>query len=137
MNMLLVRTAAFVVGSAIAGCVYTTQSASSAAVSPPPSIAIFPGAHRTVGNPQGDGSDTTVHLTVVTLHVVAARYDTTAAPNQVIAFYRKALAGLGDVKVDKGGPHTHVRGFAWDSNPDQTTISAENNIVAVKPTRAG
>lgn len=137
MNMLVMRTAAFVVGSAIAGCVYATQSASSAAVSPSPSIAVYPGAHRTVGNPQGDGSDQTVHLAVVTLHIQAARYDTADAPSRVVAFYRKALAAFGPVKLDKGGPHTHVRGFSWDSNPDQTTIDAENNIVAVKPLRHG
>lgn len=137
MNVLVMRTAAFLVGSAIAGCVYATQSASSAAISPSPSIAVYPGAHRTVGNPQGDGSDTTVRLTVVTLHIQAARYDTADAPTRVIAYYRKVLAALGPVKVDKGGPHTHVRGFSWDSNPDQTTIAAENDIVAVKPIHSG
>jgi hypothetical protein len=137
MNMLIMRTAAFVVGSAIAGCVYATQSASSAAVSPPSSIAVYPGAHRTVGNPQGDASDTTVHLAVVSLHIVAARYDTNDAPARVVAFYKKALASLGPVKVDRGGPNTHTRGFSWDSNPDQTTVSSGENIVAVKPLRHG
>lgn len=53
MNVLVLRTAAFLVGSAIAGCVYATQSASSAAISPSPSIAVYPGVHRTVGNPRG------------------------------------------------------------------------------------
>jgi hypothetical protein len=137
MNMLIMRSAAFAVGSAIAGCVYATQSASSAAVSSPPAVAVYPGAHRTDGNPQGDGSDTTVRLSVVTLHIQAARYDTADAPDRVIAFYKKALASFGQVKVDKGGPHTHVRGFSWDSAPDQTTVDAENNIVAVKPLRHG
>src|SRR5262249_44317757 len=89
------------------------------------------------GNPQGDGSDTTLHLAVVTLHIVAARYDSAAAPAKVVAFYKKALSGFGAVKVDKGGPHTHVRGFSWDSAADQTTVAAENNIVAVKPIRHG
>src|SRR5215471_14353874 len=137
MNMLIMRTAAFVVGSAIAGCVYATQSAGSAAVTSSPAIAVYPGAHRTVGNPQGDGSDTTAHLTVVTLHIQAGRYDTADAPEKVITFYRKALAVFGPVKVDKGGPHTHVRGFSWDSAQGQTTVAADNNIVAVKPLRHG
>jgi len=137
MNMFVMRTTAFVVGSAIAGCVYATQSTSGAAVSPPPSIAIYPGAHRTVGNPAGDASDVAIRMAVVTLHIQAARYDTSDRPTQVITFYKKALARLGSVKVDKGGPHTHVRGFSWDSNPDQTTVSADNNIVAVKPINRG
>ena len=133
MNMLVMRTAAFAVGSAIAGCVYATQSASSAAVSPPPSIAVYPGAHRTSGNPEGDGADVQVHLPVVSLHITAARYDTSDAPSRVIAFYRKSLASLGQVKVGRGGPHTTVHGFSWKSNPDQTTLAVDGNIVAVKP----
>lgn len=137
MNMLIMRTAAFAVGSAIAGCVYATQSASSAAVSPVPSIAVYPGAHRTSGNPSGDGTDVRVHLPVVSLHITAVRYDTADAPSRVIAFYKKSLSSLGPVKVSRGGPHTHVRDFSWDSNPDQTTLEAGGNIVAVKPISRG
>ena len=133
MNTFVMRTAAFAVGSAIAGCVYATQSASSAAVSPPPSIEVYPGAHRTTGNPGGDGADVQVHLPVVSLHITAARYDTAEAPSRVIAFYRKSLAALGQVKVVRGGPHTTVHGFSWKSNPDQTTIAVDGDIVAVKP----
>ena len=133
MNMLVMRTAAFAVGSAIAGCVYATQSASSAAVSPAPSIAVYPSAHRTSGNPSGDGADVQVHLPVVSLHITAVRYDSGDAPARVIAFYKKSLASLGPVTLSHGGPHTHVRGFSWDSNPDQTTLQAGDNIVAVKP----
>jgi len=133
MNMLVMRAAAFVVGSAITGCVYATQSASSAAVSPPPSIAVYPGAHRTSGNPAGDASDVQVHLPVVSLHIIAARYDTPDAPSRVIAYYRKSLASLGSVKVERGGPHTSMRGFSLKSEPDQTTLAVDGNIVAVKP----
>jgi len=136
MNMLVMRTAAFVVGSAIAGCVYASQS-SGASVTPPASIAVYPGAHRTVGNLQGDGSDTTVHLAVVTLHIVAARYDTADAPARVIAFYKKSLASLGPVKVHNDGPNTHTHGFSWDPGPGQTTITVDNNIVAIKPLEHG
>lgn len=137
MNMLVMRTAAFVVGSAITGCVYATQTTSSAAVSPPPSVAVYPGAHRTTGDPRGDAADVEVHLPVVSLHIVAARFDTSDAPSRVIAFYKKALASLGSVKVERGGPHTTMRGFSWKSDPDDTTLAVDGNIVAVKPMPRG
>lgn len=137
MNMLVMRTAAFVVGSAIAGCVYETHSAGSASASPAPAVAIYPGAHRTSGNPAGDGADVEVSLAVVKLHIQAARYDAPDAPARVVAFYKKSLASFGTVKMSSGGPHTHVHGFAWDSKPDQTTLESGGNIVAVKPIAQG
>ena len=138
MNKLAIRAAAFLVGSAIAGCVYATQSSNGAAASTPPTVAVFPGAHHTSGNPNGDGGDVEVHLAVVSLHIKADRYDTAGAPAKVVDFYRKALASVGPVKVAKGAPeHNHIRGFAWDSTPDQITVTAGDDIVAVKPRGSG
>jgi len=140
MKMLVVRAAAFVVGSSIAGCVYATHTGSDtagAATSPRPAIAVYPGARHTVGNPSGDGADVEVHLAVVSLHIEAARYDSADGPVRVVDFYRKALAKSGHVTVAKGGPHTHVQGFSWTSAPDQTTVAAGHDIVAVEPHGSG
>ncbi|HYK52121.1 MAG TPA: hypothetical protein VEV38_01150, partial [Candidatus Eremiobacteraceae bacterium] len=67
----------------------------------------------------------------------AARYDTADAPARVIAFYKKSLASLGPVKVHNDGPNTHTHGFSWDPGPGQTTITVDNNIVAIKPLEHG
>lgn len=136
--MLVVRAAAFVIGSSIAGCVYSANSDAGAASSPPAAIAVFPGAHHTSGDPGGDGADVDVHLAVVSLHMEAARYDTGAKPATVVDFYKKALAGPGrHVVVKSGGPHTRINGFSWTSAPDQTTVTDGDDIVAIKPNAAG
>ena len=141
MNILVVRTAAFVIGSSIAGCVYATHAASnvaSAAASPLTPIAVYPGARHTVGDPGGDGADVDLHLAVVSLHIEAARYDSTAAPASVVDFYRKTLARIGRVKVSRGGTQqTHLRGFDWDASPDQITVETGGDIVSVKPRGSG
>lgn len=137
MNMFVLRVAAFVVGSSIAGCVYASHSGAGAASSPSP-IAVFPGAHRTSGDPGGDGADVDLHLAVVSLHMEAARYDTDAKPAAVVDFYTKALAGSGHhVTVKSGGPHTRINGFTWTSESDQTTVTDGDDIVAVKPYERG
>ena len=144
MNMFVMRTAAFAVGSAIAGCVYATQSSgNSAALAQQPIIAVYPGAHQTSGNSMGDGADVDIHLAVVSIRMHAARYDTVAKPASVVDFYKKELARLGRVTVSKGGPNTHVKGFMWSSAPDQMTVTAHQDseatedIVAVAPHGSG
>ena len=136
MNMLVARTAAFVIGCSIAGCVYAAHSGARAVTSP--WVAVFPGARQTAGDPGGDGADVDLHLAVVSLHMEAARYDTDAQPAAVVDFYKKALARPGrHVTVKRGGPHTRINGFAWSSAPDQTTVTDGDDIVAVKPLDQG
>ena len=138
MNVIAMRTAAFVVGSMIAGCVYATSNASGPAH--PESIApvsLYPGAHHTSGDPNGDGADVTVHSPMVVLHIRAARFASRDAPARVVAFYRAQLAKLGPVSQSSRGPHTDVEGFHWVDGPGQTTLHAARTIVAIKPRTAG
>ena len=138
--MLAVRIAAFVIGSSIAGCVYSAHAnsnAAGAADSPQSTIVVYPGAARTSGSPDGDGADVHVDLAVVSLHIEAARYDTPDKPSRVVNFYKKALAKIGRVTVSKGGPNTHVHGFVWDRGPDQMTVASGDDFVAVKPHGSG
>jgi hypothetical protein len=130
MNILAVRAAAFVVGTMITGCVYTSSNASSHGS--PGGIAIYPGAHRTSGNVDGDSAAADVKMPMVSLHIEAARYDSSDAPGKVIAFYQKELAKIGSVTIKGGGPRTEIRGFRWVPSDDQTTLKAGRTIVAVK-----
>jgi hypothetical protein len=138
MNLIAMRAGAFVVGSLIAGCVYTSHgsssSASGASIAP---VAVYPGARETSGNPDGDSADVTLHLAVVAIHFQAARYDAADAPSRVIAFYRKELGKLGTVDEKQGGPHSSISGFRWVNGPGQTTLHAGRTIVAVEPHGAG
>ena len=137
MNMLVVRVVAFLVGSSIAGCVYAAHSSADAAPSVA-AIAVFPGAHKTSGDPGGDAADVDLHLAVVSLHMEATRYNTSAKPADVVDFYKRMLATSGHrVVVKAGGPHTRINGFAWTSEPDQTTVADGDDIVAVKPHGGG
>ncbi len=135
MNIMAVRVAAFVVGSMITGCVYTSSNASSHGA--PGGLAVYPGAHRTSGNADGDEAAADVRMPMVSLHIEAARYDSSAAPARVIAFYQKELAKHGTVSVKSGGPRTAIRGFRWVPADDQTTLKAGHTVVAIKPLGGG
>jgi len=136
MNIIALRAAAFAVGTMVAGCVFTSGNASSKAT-PPSAVAVYPGAHRTSGNPDGDSADVDLKMPMVSLHIEALRYDSADAPAKIVAFYRKELAKLGDVSESRGGPHTSIRGFRWKSADDQTTLEAGHIVVAVKPQGSG
>ena len=129
MNIMAIRAAAFVIGTMITGCVYTSSNASHGS---PGGVAVYPGAHRTSGNADGDSAAADVQMPMVSLHIEAARYDTGDAPAKVIAFYQKELARFGTVSVKSGGPRTAIRGFRWVPADDQTTLKAGRSIVAVK-----
>lgn len=135
MNILAVRTAAFVVGTMITGCVYTGSNALTHGS--PGGVAVYPGAHRTSGNPDGDGATADVKMPMVSLHIEAARYDSNDAPAKVIAFYQTTLAKIGMVSIKHGGPHTAIRGFRWVPADDQTTLKAGRTVVGIKPLRGG
>lgn len=138
MNLIALRAGAFVVGTLIAGCVYTSHnSSSSASGAPITPVAVYPGAHATSGNPDGDNADVTLQLAVVSIHFQAARYDAADAPSRVIAFYRRELGKLGKVDEKQGGPHTAISGFRWVDGPGQTTLHAGRTIVAVASNGAG
>jgi hypothetical protein len=139
MKMHLIRVAAFVVGSMIAGCVYATHQAApakgDAIVSP--QLATYPGAMRTHGDRDGDSADTSVDLPMVHLRFTAVRYDTSDAPPKVEAFYRKALASLGPVGEQRGGPHSKISGFVWRQGPGQMTLHSGHTIVGIAPHGSG
>jgi hypothetical protein len=135
MNIIAVRVAAFVVGSMITGCVYTSSNAASHGS--PGGVSVYPGAHRTSGNADGDSAAADVKMPMVSLHIEAVRYDSGDAPSRVIAFYQKELAKVGTVSVKRGGPRTAIRGFRWVPADDQTTLKAGRTIVAIKPLGAG
>ena len=139
MNVIALRTVAFVVGSMIAGCVYTEKGASGGAgASSIAPVAVYPSAHETSGNKNGDGADVAVSVPFASLRFRAMRYDTMDAPSHVIAFYRKELSRLGKVSEERGGPHTRIRGFRWVAGPGQTTLEAgRTTIVGIKPLGAG
>jgi len=134
MNIMALRAGAFVVGTMITGCVYTSTNASHAA---PGGVAVYPGAHRTSGNADGDAAAADVRLPMVSLHIEAARYDTGDAPAKVVVFYQKELARFGTVSVKSGGPRTSIRGFRWVPEDDQTTLKAGRTVVAVKARGGG
>jgi len=135
MNIIAVRIAAFVVGSMITGCVYTSSNAASHGS--PGGVSVYPGAHRTSGNVDGDSAAADVKMPMVTLHIEAVRYDSSDAPARVVAFYQKELAKIGTVSIKHGGPHTAIRGFRWEPADDQTTLKAGRTVVAVKPIKDG
>jgi hypothetical protein len=133
MKSIVVRTTAFVVGSLIAGCVYASHDGSAAqGAIPVPHIAVYPGARATVGDPNGDKADVTLHLTVVQLRMIAARYTTADPQAKVVDFYRRSLASLGAVKVADSGPHAQIEGFKWTNEPGEETVVAGTSFVAVE-----
>jgi hypothetical protein len=138
MNVIAMRAAAFIVGSMIAGCVYTAKNApneaGAASIAP---VAVYPSAHETSGNRDGDSADVTLALPVASLRFRAVRYETSAAPAAIIAFYQHELAKLGKVSQERGGPHTKISGFRWVAGPGQTTLQAGRTIVGVKPLGSG
>jgi len=133
MNMIVIRTAAFVVGSMIAGCVYSANSGSTSADAAPMPVGTYPASHRTVGDPNGDSADVTIGTTAALLHLRAVRYDAPADAAHVIAFYRRELTHLGRVSEAKGGPTNTIAGFSWVSGPHTTRLAAGHTVVAVKP----
>lgn len=133
MKALVVRAGAFVVGSLIAGCVYATHGTSAAqGAIPVPHIAVYPGARQTIGDPNGDSADLTLHLSVVQLRMTAARYTTADPQTKVVGFYRRAMGSLGPVRVADSGPHTQIEGFKWTNAPGEQTIVAGTSFVAVE-----
>jgi hypothetical protein len=139
MNVFAVRAGALVAGFLVTGCVYSTRHMDHDAYagSVGKAVAVFPSAHKTSGNPGGDGADTTVQVPFLQLHFAAARYDTPAPPAKVIAYYRTELSKFGHVDQKAGGPHTRISGFSWTQGPGQTTLHAGDAIVAVKPLEKG
>lgn len=135
-NTVAVRAAAFVIGSLITGCAYTAHE-SSAKVPAAVGVSVFPGAHRTVGNPGGDSADVEVKVPFLKLHITAVRYTTAQPAPAVIAFYKKELSKTGEVEVALHGPRTRIRGFAWKSGPGDVTIASGNVFVAVRPVGSG
>jgi len=108
-NVLVVRAAAFVVGSAIAGCVYATHAVAPASTGKPASIlAAYPGARETSGNPGGDAAAVDVRLPMVELHFNAVRDGAAASPAKVVASYRKVLARSRRVTVVRGAPSSRM-----------------------------
>ena len=138
MNITAIRATAFGVGMLIAGCVYTSHtSVASQQPGASPAFAVYPGAHPTSHNPDGDSSDRTLHVMGASVHFIAVRYDVADPPGKVIAFYRTAFAGCSNLVTKAGGPHTHIPGFTWTSEPNQTTVACGNKFVAIKPIKAG
>ena len=135
MNMFVVRIAAFVIGSSIAGCTYWTHRdvpntpVDVASISKPAELAVFAGGVPADGKPGAD-----VRVPKTGFHLEAAAYDTSAPEADVITYYRKVLAKFGKVTVELGGRSTHVAsGFEWVPGPEWTVLSARGAMVAVEP----
>jgi hypothetical protein len=106
-----------------------------------PGLPEYPGAHRTVGNADGDGADVTVDLAFFTMKMKAARYQSSDSMEKVLAWYRAKLAATGTVDESTGGPNTNIADFNWKNDPDQRTLAVHGSdnahIVAMKPTAKG
>jgi hypothetical protein len=138
MKMYVVRAAAFVVGSLIAGCVYAARdSAPAKGEVVRQAVAVYPSATMTSGDPDGDYADVALNMPMVGMHFVAARYRCSASPARVEAFYRSALERLGPVHEQSGGPHTRINGFVWRQGPDQMTLAEGKTIIGVEPHGSG
>lgn len=145
MHIIVARAIAFTVGAMITGCVFSASdnAAPNGDVQLISPLAIYPAAHRTKGDPDGDSADVTVDVPFVKLRTLAVRFATADAPNKVVAFYRSKLGAFGKVEERAGGPRTQVifKGFDWRPSADQTTLTAKQgglvNIVAVKPVGRG
>ena len=143
MHIIIARAIAFTVGAMITGCVFSASdnAAPNGDVQLISPLAIYPAAHRTKGDPNGDSADVTVDVPFVELRTLAVRFATADAPNKVVAFYRTKLGAFGKVEVHAGGPQTQIKGFDWRPSADQTTLTAVQgglvNIVAVKPVGRG
>ena len=101
------------------------------------SIPEYPGALRTLDDPDGDGAQATIKLPVISIRMQALRFNTHDSMNQVLAFYREKLAALGKVNESDEGPHTDIGEFHWTPAPGEHTLAAEADhrvyIVAMKP----
>jgi len=143
-DIIIARAIAFSVGAMITGCVFSANDNAAARngdvqlISP---VAIYPTAHRTDGDRNGDSADVTVDVPFVELRTLAVRFATADAPADVVAFYRRKLAAFGRVSEHAGGPNTQIKGFTWRPAADQTTLTTVQgslvNIVAVKPAGSG
>jgi hypothetical protein len=99
----------------------------------------YPGAHRTKGDPDGDGAQVTLKLPVISMKMQALRYETDRSVDEVAAFYHVQLAKLGKLNESDEGPHTDMGDFHWTPGPGQHTIAAqgENRVYMATMKRHG
>lgn len=111
--------------------------------SPDTGLPVYPGA-RPVRNDDGrESADVNVHVPFVRVHVVAAKYESDDAPEQVLAFYRGEMKKFGDV-VECGGDvdFRHDR-MTCRNRPGRrdTTLGVgteeRHRVVAVEPRASG
>jgi hypothetical protein len=139
--MLAVRACALAAGFVVAGCVYSSREQTAAPLTP--SMTVYPGARHTVANPYGDAADVYLRVPfVLTLHITANRYDSTASPSAILTYYRKQLAQFGAVSELAGGPHSRIENFRWPTGPGQHTLdvgdsSGRAHVVSAMPKGGG
>lgn len=106
-----------------------------------PGIPEYPRGHRTSHDPDGDGSDLTLRLAIISMKFVALRFETGDSPDQVAAFYQRKLAVFGTPKTSDGGPNTELDNFKWASRPGDRTVEVDDegkvHLVALRPKGKG
>lgn len=110
---------------------------------PDTGLAVYPGARAVRNDDRNEAADVNVHVPFVHVHVVAAKYESDDAPEQVLAFYRGEMRKFGEV-VECGGDidFTHDRlTCRHRRGREETTLGVgtetHHRVVAVKPIGSG
>lgn len=110
---------------------------------PDTGLPVYPGATPVKKGDDVEGANVSVNIPFVDISVAAATYESAAAPQAIVEFYREAMRGYGEVvecrgEIDferRGGSRAPVCTEARSDGEIQLAVGAgdDHRLVSVKP----